>query len=198
MRTSRSNAPGTLILLVAVLLAGCTGDPESAAVPETTTSVTSATPSATAPPSPGGPVALPDGYLEPGRYRFVVRVDCEGVTDDPTACPEFDRLVGSRIAVANAELRVPLFGTEEYGLLGAAFLPTELTGFVDGAVAWNKDESPEFDLARDSTERIPVFSAGGALRFNLFGAVVAEVYYAYPFQRPDEGWRWGFQLAPGW
>lgn len=124
--------------------------------------------------------------------------ECSVVPDDPTACPEFDRLVGSRIAVANAELRVPLFGTEEYGLLGAAFLPTELTGFVDGAVAWNKDESPEFDLARDSTERIPVFSAGGALRFNLFGAVVAEVYYAYPFQRPDEGWRWGFQLAPGW
>jgi hypothetical protein len=124
--------------------------------------------------------------------------ECSVVPEDPNACPEFDRLVGSRIAVANAELRVPLFGTEEYGLLGAAFLPTELTGFVDGAVAWSKDESPEFDLARESTERIPVFSAGGALRFNLFGAFVAEVYYAYPFQRPDEGWRWGFQLAPGW
>ena len=89
MRTSRSNAPGTLILLVAVLLAGCGGDPESAAAPEATTSTTSARPSATAaPPSPGGPVALPDGYLEPGRYRFVVRVDCNGVTDDPIACPE--------------------------------------------------------------------------------------------------------------
>ena len=35
-------------------------------------------------------------------------------------------------------------------------------------------------------------------RGSLFGAVVAEVYYAYPFQRPTEGWRWGFQLAPGW
>jgi len=124
--------------------------------------------------------------------------ECTEVPNDPTACPEFDRLVGSRIAVANAEVRVPLFGTEEYGLLGAAFLPTELAGFVDGAVAWNRDESPEFDLTRESTERIPVFSAGGSLRFNLFGAVVAEVYYAYPFQRPAEGWRWGFQLAPGW
>ena len=124
--------------------------------------------------------------------------ECTVVPDDPTACPEFDRLVGSRIAVANAELRVPLFGTEEYGLLGAAFLPTELAGFVDGAVAWNRDQSPEFDLTRESTERIPVFSAGGAMRFNLFGAVVAELYYAYPFQRPAEGWRWGFQLAPGW
>ncbi|HET9581667.1 MAG TPA: BamA/TamA family outer membrane protein [Gemmatimonadota bacterium] len=124
--------------------------------------------------------------------------ECTAVPDDPAACPEFDRLIGSRIGIANAELRVPLFGTEEYGLLGAGFLPIELAGFVDGAVAWNQDESPEFELTRESTERIPVFSAGGALRFNLFGAIVAELYYAYPFQRPDEGWRWGFQLAPGW
>ncbi len=124
--------------------------------------------------------------------------ECTDVPGDATACPEFDRLVGSRIAVANAEFRVPLFGTEGYGLLGASFLPTELVGFVDGAVAWTKDESPEFDLTRESTERIPVFSAGSSLRFNLFGAIVAEVYYAYPFQRPEEGWRWGFQLAPGW
>ncbi|MGH7556530.1 MAG: peptidase S9, partial [Gemmatimonadota bacterium] len=124
--------------------------------------------------------------------------ECTDVPGDQNACPEFDRLIGSRIAVANAEFRVPLFGTEGYGLLGASFLPTELVGFVDGAVAWTKDESPEFDLARESTERIPVFSAGSSLRFNLFGAIVAEVYYAYPFQRPEEGWRWGFQLAPGW
>ena len=32
--------------------------------------------------------ALADGSLEPGRYRFVVSVDCEGVTDDPIACPD--------------------------------------------------------------------------------------------------------------
>ncbi|MGH7570218.1 MAG: BamA/TamA family outer membrane protein [Gemmatimonadota bacterium] len=124
--------------------------------------------------------------------------ECTAVPGDADACPEFDRLIGSRIAVANAEFRVPLFGTEGYGLLGASFLPIELVGFVDGAVAWTKDESPEFDLATESSERIPVFSAGSSLRFNLFGAIVAELYYAYPFQRPDEGWRWGFQLAPGW
>lgn len=134
------------------------------------------------------------GY-EAGSFE---NTECSTVPGDPGACPEFDRLIGSRIAVANAEFRVPLFGTEDFGLLGGGFLPTELVGFVDGAVAWTKDESPEFELARESTERIPVFSAGSSLRFNLFGAIVAELYYAYPFQRPEEGWRWGFQLAPGW
>ena len=38
--------------------------------------------------SPTDVVPLADGPLEPGRYRFVVSVDCEGVADDPIACPE--------------------------------------------------------------------------------------------------------------
>jgi hypothetical protein len=124
--------------------------------------------------------------------------ECSIVPEEPEACPEFDRLVGSRLGVANLEFRAPLFGTEEYGLLGGGFFPTELALFADGGVAWTSDESPELAFERESTERIPVFSAGGALRFNLFGSVVAELYYAYPFQRPESGWRWGFQIAPGW
>ena len=28
--------------------------------------------------------------------------------------------------------------------------------------------------------------------------VVLEAYYAYPFQRPQKGWHFGFNLAPGW
>ena len=39
-------------------------------------------------PSPTGVVPLPDGDLEPGRYRFVVSTECEGVEDDPIACPD--------------------------------------------------------------------------------------------------------------
>jgi hypothetical protein len=35
-----------------------------------------------------GVAPLPDGFVEPGRYRFVVRVDCEGVENDPIACPK--------------------------------------------------------------------------------------------------------------
>jgi hypothetical protein len=35
-------------------------------------------------------------------------------------------------------------------------------------------------------------------RINLLGFAVFEAYYAYPFQRPDRGAHFGFQLAPGW
>jgi hypothetical protein len=43
-----------------------------------------------------------------------------------------------------------------------------------------------------------VFSAGMSARVNLLGFAVLEAYYAYPFQRPEKGWHWGFQLYPGW
>jgi len=120
--------------------------------------------------------------------------ECSGTSD----CPEFDRLVGSRLAVANLELRVPLFGTPQFGLIDFPLLPTELSAFVDAGAAWTGDDGVSFDFARRSADRIPVFSAGLSARVNLLGYLVLEAYYAYPFQRPDRGWHWGFQVAPGW
>ena len=89
MKTPRPNVPVTLTLLAATLLAGCGNDDDASVAPETSGSTTSVTPSeAVTSASPAGVVPLPDGYLEPGRYGFVVSVDCEGVKDDPIACPQ--------------------------------------------------------------------------------------------------------------
>jgi hypothetical protein len=41
-------------------------------------------------------------------------------------------------------------------------------------------------------------SAGVSTRVNLFDALILDVFYANPFQRPLKGGFWGFQLAPGW
>lgn len=122
--------------------------------------------------------------------------ECTGASNGD--CPEFDRLNGSRIGVINAEMRIPLFGTSQFGLINFPLLPTELSAFFDGGVAWNSSESPTLEFVRRSTERIPVFSAGFSARVNVLGYVVVEFFYAYPFQRPDGGWQFGFQLAPGW
>lgn len=119
-------------------------------------------------------------------------------TDDPNACPEFDRLTGSRIGIFNAEFRIPLFGTSEFGLVNFPYVPTEISAFFDAGVAWTGDDTPTFEFKRRSMERIPVYSAGGAARLNVLGALVLQFYYAYPFQRPKQGWQFGFVLAPGW
>jgi hypothetical protein len=119
-------------------------------------------------------------------------------TGNPNECPEFDRLVGSKVGVANVELRIPLLGTREFGLIPWGFLPVEVAPFLDAGVAMQKDVSTEFRFARNTTARVPVFSTGVSSRINLFGYGVLEAYYAYPFQRPQRGGHWGFSFAPGW
>ena len=119
---------------------------------------------------------------------------------DATGCAAFDRLFGTRVALASAELRLPVLGTEALGLINFPYLPMELTLFTDAGLAWNEGENP-FDLLKfeeRTTERVPVVSVGTSARFNLLGYLVFEIYYAYPFQRPDKGAHFGFQLVPGW
>ena len=71
-------------------------------------------------------------------------------------------------------------------------IPVEFAVFVDGGVAWNRGQRPSF-LGGD---RKPVSSGGITFRANLFGFAVAQVDLARPFQRPGQGWLWGFNFAP--
>ncbi len=122
--------------------------------------------------------------------------ECSG--NGLNGCPAFDRLVGSRVGIFNMEFRIPLFGNEQFGLINFPYLPTELSLFLDGGVAWSAGSDPVFKLAARSNQRIPVFSAGIAARVNLFGYVVGQVYFAYAFQRPDNSRQVGFVFSPGW
>ncbi len=118
-------------------------------------------------------------------------------------CPTLARLYGNKIGVASAEIRIPLLGVDRYGLINFPFLPTELSLFTDAGVAWDANiqgvsDQVQWKFSRSSSERVPVFSSGISARFNVLGFMVLEAYYAYPWQRPDKGWLWGFQIAPGW
>ena len=121
----------------------------------------------------------------------------EGATGE-FACPALDRLFGQRLGLASFEFRVPLIGVEQYGLINFPFLPTELVLFADGGLAWDDERPPTLQIERSRWERVPVFSTGASARINILGVLGFEAYYAYPFQRPDKGWHWGFQLAWGW
>jgi hypothetical protein len=121
-----------------------------------------------------------------------------GESDDPGRCPEVDRLIGSRIGVLGAEVRLPLFGPEGYGLIDFEYLPTEIAAFFDAGVAWTGDEDPAFGFKTESQQRIPVFSTGAAIRFGVLGNVILQLYYAYPFQRPVKGGHFRFVVGGGW
>ena len=113
-------------------------------------------------------------------------------------CAAIDRLLGQRIGVVNLEVRIPVLGSERFGLISFPYLPTDLVGFVDSGVAWNQGDSPSFIWDPNSEARTPVVSAGVSTRTNLFGAIVLEMYYAVPFQRPEKGGHWGLSFRPGW
>ena len=113
-----------------------------------------------------------------------------GITTDGS-CPAFDRLIGSRVALMNAEMRVPLWslfgGDNFYGPL-----PVEMALFGDAGVAWGRGSRPTF---ADGDREI-VSSIGAALRANVFGFAVVEIDYVKPLNR-DRGWLWQFSLRPG-
>jgi hypothetical protein len=113
-------------------------------------------------------------------------------------CAEFERLLGHRIGVLNLETRIALLGTDRFGLLSFPALPTDLVLFADAGVAWSAGDGADLRWDRDTLDRVPVASVGVSTRSNVFGALIMEVFYAYPFHRPERGAHFGFNLAPGW
>ncbi|HVH67664.1 MAG TPA: hypothetical protein VM716_07350 [Gemmatimonadales bacterium] len=118
-----------------------------------------------------------------------------------TGCPELDQLIGSRIAVANVELRFPLTRSLVLGFLPVGFPPIEGALFYDAGLAWdshstvriawdrNPGESPE-------TVRIPLRSWGGSIRVNALGFIVLRLDYTKPLSRPHGNPYWTLSLGP--
>jgi outer membrane protein assembly factor BamA len=124
-------------------------------------------------------------------------IDLNQSTDEGKTVPALDRLLGSRIAVINTELRIPIIGTDRFGLINFPYVPLELSAFIDVGLAWTASKGPAWEFSRKSG-RGPVVSTGAAARVGILGAFVVQVYYAYPFQKVNGGSEFGILLSPGW
>jgi len=111
-------------------------------------------------------------------------------------CPEYDRLQGSKMALANIELRFPFSGPDVIALIPSKSFPITLSAFVDMGMAWWSDDPVKLKLKSHSIERIPVFSTGISSRFNINNVMILEAYYAIPFQRPQNSGNFGLVLSP--
>jgi outer membrane protein assembly factor BamA len=131
-----------------------------------------------------------------GSYR---RNECLNADDaqTETGCVELDRLVGTQVGLASAELRLPLlnpsFGTP------AAIPPLELALFYDIGLAW--DENSTLKWKRNAGDdpirvRTPLKTLGASLRTNLFGFAIARLDYSIPQDRPRVKGLWTFSLGP--
>jgi outer membrane protein assembly factor BamA len=127
-------------------------------------------------------------------YGSFSAAECHPTPADPNGCPVFDQLLGSRIVVANAELRFPLFGALGLGSGYYGAFPIDFMVFGDGGIAWDSQNHPS---VLGSGTRDPVFSAGAGFRVNLLGFAIGEISLVRPFERPGKGWLWQFELQQG-
>lgn len=105
-----------------------------------------------------------------------------------TECSLTDELAGSRLALANLELRAPVMGLLS-GSLDYGRWPVEALVFLDAGLLWTRHEGRP-------GERDQFRSAGAGGRVNLAG-IVFELTAARRFDRARRGWTVSFLLRPG-
>jgi len=116
-----------------------------------------------------------------------------------TGCSELDQLIGSRLALVNAELRFPLTRNLVLGFLPVAFPPIEGAIFYDMGLAWESSSIIKWRRsANEDPERVrrPLRSWGGSIRMNLLGFVVLRFDYTKPLDRPRDKSYWTVSLGP--
>ncbi len=138
------------------------------------------------------------GYTA-GSFR---RHEC--LTDETgpvSGCGALDQLIGSRIAVANAELRFPLIDGLELGALPLRLPPIQGAVFFDVGLAW-RDESV-LVLGRNERQnrakdryRTPLTSMGVSLRTFFLGFLVLRGDFAKPLTRSEHGAYWTLSIGP--
>lgn len=144
----------------------------------------------------GGSTELLRGNTS-GSYR---RNECRNANDvnTQTGCAALDRLVGTQLGVASAELRFPIL-TPQFGFLPDGFPPIEGAIFYDIGLTWDERSTIRWDRQSgdDPTRvRTPSQTIGFSIRTNLFGFAVARVDYAIPQERRGVKGLWTFSLGP--
>jgi Tol biopolymer transport system component len=120
-------------------------------------------------------------------------------TTGRTGCADLDQLIGSRLAVANVELRFPLTRSLVLGFLPVGFPPIEGVFFYDMGLAWDSQSQVHWSRpAGQSAEfyRTPLRSWGGGFRVNFLGFVVLRFDYTKPLNRTVNHPYWTVSLGP--
>ncbi|PYO61768.1 MAG: hypothetical protein DMD70_06590 [Gemmatimonadetes bacterium] len=128
----------------------------------------------------------------------IINNECLAAT---TSCPELDQLIGSRLAVASAELRFPLTRSLVLGFLPVGLPPIEGAIFYDAGLAWDSNSKivgsrSASQAAQADVYRAPLRSWGGSIRLNFLGFVVLRFDYTKPLSRPHDNPYWTVSLGP--
>jgi outer membrane protein assembly factor BamA len=115
-----------------------------------------------------------------------------------TGCPTLDQLIGSRAAVANAELRFPLTRSLALGLLPVALPPIEGAIFFDIGMSWLDGSTIVTRRpggAALANYRSPLKSWGGSIRANMLG-IPLRFDFTKPLDRAYDHPYWTVSIGP--
>ena len=134
------------------------------------------------------------GYPELVRGYNLSGTDATGCGQpSPTGnCVVYNNLRGSRLLVANIEVRAPLLGVIKGDMTYGRF-PVEVAGFFDAGLTWSSGQRP----ALAGGDRPVMRSVGVAARANIFGFLIVELSAAHPFDRGGGGIQWQLGIKQG-
>jgi Tol biopolymer transport system component len=127
------------------------------------------------------------------RDNFYTGGGCTPDAGSAASC-NLNELFGSRIALANIELRFPLERDIPLGFLPIVFPPLDGLFFADVGMAWSHGQTISFQRPanyNEALQRYPLASYGAGLRLNLYNIAVLRWDYAIPLSIHGSGyWRW--------
>jgi len=142
-------------------------------------------------------IARPD-YVRGYDRNSNFYLSCPVVGANPSNCSAV-QLLGSRVAVANVELRFPVVRRVELGFLPFDLPPLDGLFFYDVGLAWSQGQSvyaarpSNFDV---SSQRYPLRSYGAGVRLNLFNYAILRWDYAVPIDQAGHKGVWTWSLWP--
>ena len=124
--------------------------------------------------------------------------ECTGYIGGGASC-NTEQLVGSRVVVANAEIRFPLVRRFDLGSLPVGLPPIEGLFFFDAGLAWSQGQTVSLtqpDNYDFTLQRYPLRSFGAGIRVNLFNLAILKWDYAKPLDKTGRKPNWTFSLGP--
>jgi len=120
---------------------------------------------------------------------------------------DLNQLLGSKLGMFNAEIRMPFTGPKSLALIPSRFLLSDLAIFFDSGIVFDEfshiSDGRDFEFVNNGqTTTINLkpelaMSLGVAARVNLLGALIIEPYFAWPLQ-PNTSAQFGINIVPGW
>ncbi|MCC7194723.1 MAG: PD40 domain-containing protein [Gemmatimonadaceae bacterium] len=124
----------------------------------------------------------------------------DGKSSSASTC-SLVQLLGSRVVIANAELRFPLIRRFDLGILPISLPPIDGAFFYDAGMAWSSGQQPSltqpdnYDFTR---QRFMLRSYGYGIRMNLFNIAVLRWDYAVPRDGFYRQGHWQFSIGPSY